>query len=224
MEFKVNRWIVGLAIGLTPIAGQATNIYAEGRLGYFTASDVSTETYSGTESGITFNNFKGDLEYEDDFFFGGEVGVDLNNGFRIGLSYRDLELSFDSATVTGSATDGTTTIDVNAPVSRDDVSSLGLTFDSDAQVLMASVYYDFETDHSLTPFLGLGIGQADIKNVKSDESVISVAAGARYDLQDNWYLTGSASYMQIDGGEDELGIRYEDIDVYLFDIGIGYNF
>ncbi len=164
------------------------------------------------------------MDYDDDFFFGGEVGVDLNDGFRVGLSYRDIELSFGSANVTGSATDGTTTIDVNAPVSRDDVSSLGLTFDSDAQVLLASVYYDFQTDDPLTPFLGLGIGQADIKSLKSDENVISATVGAQYDLQDNWYATASASYMQIDGGEDDLGIRYEDIDVYLFDVGIGYKF
>lgn len=224
MDMKLTRSSIGLLIFLMPMMSQAANMYIEGSLGYFVASDVSTKEYSGTSSGITFSDFKADLEYEDDLLFRGGVGLNLNNGFRIGLSYADIALSFESATVTGSATDGTTTIDVNEPVSRGDVSSLGLTFDSDAEVLIASVFYDFKTDYSLEPFLGLGVGQADVKNLKSDENVISLTAGARYDLQDNWYLTTSASYIRIDGGEDQLDIQYDDFDVFLYDVGIGYSF
>lgn len=214
-----------LGVGFVGVStAQAVDIYAEGQVGYFLPSDVSTQTYSGSSSGITFTNLKGDLEYENDFAFGGEIGVNLNNGFRVGVSYKDIDLSFDSATVTGSATDGTTTINANAEVTPADVDALGLTFDSGASIFLASLYYDFTNDSQTTPFVGVGVGQADVDNLQSDENVVAVSAGLSHELPDNWYVSAKGSYAQIDGGEDKLGIQYEDYTIYLVDVGLGYRF
>ncbi len=42
--------------------------------------------------------------------------------------------------------------------------------------------------NGLTPFVGFGLGQADIDNATDDETIISLTAGARYNLNDKAYV------------------------------------
>ena len=213
----------GFLFSMSAVATAATP-YIEGQVGYFMPSDVSTKTYSGSSSGIDFTNLKGDLEYESDFSLGAEIGVSLNNGWRFGLSYKDIDLSFDSGSVSGSATDGSTTIDASTGVTRSDVDALGLTFDSGASLLLVTAYYDFYNDSNTTPFVGLGVGQADVDNLQSNENALALSGGVRHDLEGNWFISAKASYAQIDGGEDKLGIQYEDYEVNSLDLALGLTF
>ena len=192
----------------------ANEFYIEGSIGHYDVDDVDTTRASGTASGITFTNLGGTLEYDADTTFGFEIGVKLNDKVRIGFSYVDASLDFEGATVSGSATDGVTTINASARVTPADASALGLTFSNDAEVMMIKAYYDFDSfNNGLTPFVGFGLGQADIDNATDDETIISLTAGARYNLNDKAYVGAKISYMEINGPDDSLGIQYDDIEL-----------
>ena len=203
----------------------ANEFYIEGSIGHYDVDDVDTTRASGTASGITFTNLGGTLEYDADTTFGFEIGVKLNDKVRIGFSYVDASLDFEGATVSGSATDGVTTINASARVTPADASALGLTFSNDAEVMMIKAYYDFDSfNNGLTPFVGFGLGQADIDNATDDETIISLTAGARYNLNDKAYVGAKISYMEINGPDDELGIQYEDIELTSFEVVVGTTF
>ena len=151
----------------------AKEFYIEGSIGHYDIDDVDTTRASGTASGITFTNLGGALEYDADTTLGFEFGVKFNDKLRIGFSYVDASLDFEGATISGSATDGATTISGSARVTPADASALGLTFSNDAEIMMIKAYYDFNTfSNGLTPFVGFGIGQADIDNALDDETIM----------------------------------------------------
>jgi opacity protein-like surface antigen len=217
--------VIGVLALLTTNPVIAKEFYIEGSIGHYDVDDVDTTRASGTESGITFTNFGGSLEYDADTTLGFEIGVKFNEKVRIGFSYVDASLDFEGANVTGSATDGTTTINVNARVTPANASALGLTFSNDAELMMIKAYYDFNTfSNGLTPFVGIGIGQADIDNATDDETIIALTAGARYNLNDKAYVGAKVSYMEIDGPDDGLGIQYEDIELTSFEVVVGISF
>ena len=203
----------------------AKEFYIEGSLGHYDIDDVDTTRASGTASGITFTNLGGALEYDADTTLGFEFGVKFNDKVRIGFSYVDASLDFEGATISGSATDGTTTISGSARVTPADASALGLTFSNDAEIMMIKAYYDFNTfSNGLTPFVGFGIGQADIDNATDDETIMSLTAGARYSINEKAYVGAKVSFMEIDGPDDGLGIQYEDIELTSFEVVVGTSF
>ena len=207
------------------VISHADSFYFEGNIGRYDLDTVNTPTYSGTASGITFTNLRSDLDYDEDYALGFELGMRINDNVRLGISYTDLDLSFEGATVSGSATNGVTTIDVNARVTPAVANALGLTWDNDADVYMLNAYYDFNNVHAnYTPFVGVGIGQADISNANDDETALSLAAGVNMDLENNMYAGLKLMLTQIDGPSDGLGITYEDIDVTSLHFMIGYKF
>jgi len=207
------------------VISHADSFYFEGNIGRYDLDTVNTPTYSGTASGITFTNLRSDLDYDEDYALGFELGMRINDNVRLGISYTDLDLSFEGATVSGSATDGVTTISGSARVTVADANALGLSWDNDADVYMLNAYYDFNNVHAnYTPFVGVGIGQADISNANDDETALSLAAGVNMDLENNMYAGLKLMLTQIDGPSDGLGITYEDIDVTSLHFMIGYKF
>ena len=203
----------------------ADNYYLEGNIGRYDIDTVNTSTYSGTSSGITFSSLKGDLDYDEDYALGVELGMRINNNIRLGISYTDLDISFEGGTVSGSATDGTTTINSSARVTPANANALGLTFDNNADIYMLNAYYDFTDVHAMyTPFVSLGIGQADISNAKDDETALSIAAGVNMEINNNMYAGFKLMHTQIDGPTDRLNISYEDIDVTSLHLMVGYRF
>ena len=203
----------------------AKEFYIEGSLGHYDIDDVDTTRTSGTVSGITFTNLGGALEYDADTTLGFEFGVKLNDKVRIGFSYVDASLDFEGATISGSATDGVTTINASGRVTPADASALGLTFSNDAEIMMIKAYYDFNTfSNGLTPFVGFGIGQADMDNATDDETIMSLTAGARYSINEKAYVGAKVSFMEIDGPDDGLGIQYEDIELTSFEVVVGTSF
>ena len=203
----------------------AKEFYIEGSIGHYDIDDVDTSRANGTVSGITFTDLGGALEYDADTTLGFEFGVKFNDKLRIGFSYVDASLDFEGATISGSITDGTTTISGSARATPADASALGLTFSNDAEIMMIKAYYDFNTfSNGLTPFVGFGIGQADIDNATDDETIMSLTAGARYSINEKAYVGAKVSFMEIDGPDDALGIQYEDIELTSFEVVVGTTF
>ena len=59
-----------IALFLLPFSmvSNADSNYLEGNIGSYDLDTVNTNTYSGTASGITFSNLKGDLDYDELIF------------------------------------------------------------------------------------------------------------------------------------------------------------
>ena len=221
-----NILISVVAILISPtIFADKNKYYIESSIGNYDVDNVDTVVYSGTSSGITFSNLQGNLKYDEDSAFSFEVGMQYSDNLRVGLAYTDLDVSFQSATVSGSATNGTTTINASATVTAADVSALGLTWDNEADVYMLNFYYDFiNINPNYTPFLSLGIGQADITNTNDDETAVSFAVGVNMDISPSMYAGIKVMKTEIDGPTDKLGLSYDDIEVSSYSFQLGYKF
>jgi opacity protein-like surface antigen len=200
--------------------------YIEGQINYTKVKDVDTKTYTGTGGGVTFTNVNGKLEYDTDIGYGIEVGIRefLNKNLRLGISYLANKIELKKATGSGTASQGGTTINFAISASRADLKSVGLDFDNDAKNYSLNAYYDFDNLNGITPFVGIGLGKADIQNAKDKEFSKSLYLGARYFVDKNLYIGGKGTYSMIDGPEDGFGIKYEDISVYVVTLGVGYQF
>jgi len=199
--------------------------YIEGQMNYVNPDNVSTATYSGTVSGITFNGVKMDEEYDNDTTAGFEIGLNgVAQNIRLGFSYMEPEFKLDKATLTGSITDGVTTLSGSVGLTSADFASVGVTVDNDVKVYMLNAYYDFDASEKLKPFIGFGLGMSDIENAEDKELTYAAMAGAKYYIQKNVYLGGKFTYATINGPKDKLGVDYEDIDFYTATVALGYEF
>ena len=204
----------------------AVTPYVEGQLTYINIDDVDSKTYSGSVSGITYTGAKVEHDYDNDIAFGFEIGAkDFGiKGVRLGLSYTRAKFDLDSSDVSGTITDGTTTISGTTNVKSSTFKSVGLDFDNTAKLYMANLYYDFDLNEKVKPFVGVGAGWADIENIDGNEFTASVSAGAKYYFDKQIYLGGKASYTNINSPKDDLGLKYDDIELYSATVMLGYEF
>jgi len=204
----------------------AVTPYVEGQLTYMNIDDVDSKTLSGSVSGITYTDAKVEHDYDNDMAFGFEIGAkDLGvKGVRLGLSYTRAKFDLDSSHVTGTITDGTTTINAGLNIKSSEFKSVGLDFDNSAKLYMANLYYDFDLNEKVKPFVGVGAGWADIENIDGNEFAASVSAGAKYYFDKQVYLGGKASYTNINSPKDDLGLKYDDIELYSAIVMLGYEF
>ena len=200
--------------------------YIEGQVNYNQVDDVDTKTYSGTAGGLTFSNLKASNKYDSDIGLGFEVGAKnvSNSNLRIGLSYSESKIELEKTTLSGSVTDGTTTLTGPASFSREDVASVGLTFDNDVKSYSLNAYYDLETNGTFTPYVGVGLGQVDIQNANDKELSKSLYLGGRHSVNDQMYVGLKGAYTMIDGPTDKLGLSYDDITQKSLSLIVGYNF
>jgi opacity protein-like surface antigen len=201
----------------------AGNMYVEGQLGMHSV-DVSTKSYSGTAAGITFTNVKADMDYDTATSMGVELGAYMTDNIRLGYAFTTMNADFDSATISGTATDGTTTISGSGTIKKSDFPSIGSTFDNKVKLYEVKGYYDFVGEGATTPFIGAGIGFADIENAKDMELAMSLTAGVNVDIAEDVYMGISGSLTSIQGPTDELGIEFDDMTVTSGRIVIGKRF
>jgi opacity protein-like surface antigen len=202
--------------------------YIEGQLGWSNLKDVQSNTYSTSfDGGTASGSFK--TEYDSSVSGGIELGI-KNIGIenlRLGASYQTMK--FDMEKVTGTGTIAGTTGDIlpNGTETGDitsDVRSVGINLDNRVNLYMANAYYDFKNSSPFTPFIGLGIGMADVKNAKDNEFAWSTSLGGKYNVTSNVYLGVKAAYTNVNGITDKLGIQYEDHKAYSGHALLGYEF
>jgi opacity protein-like surface antigen len=200
--------------------------YIEAQLGYAKLKDVDTESFSGSVGGGTATlSARGD--FDNSFTGGAELGVGNigASNFRLGASYTRMD--FDMEKVTGSLTtsgvsgvaNGTYTADITQYI-RD----AGISLDNRVNLYMANAYYDFKNESSFTPFLGVGMGMADVQNAKDNEFAYQGVIGGKFDIDKNMYLGLKGLYTKVNGITDELGIKYKDMDAYSGQVLLGVNF
>ena len=215
-----------LALSSISFNALAVTPYVEGQLSYINVDNVKSETLSGAVSGITYTNTKVDLDYDNDTAFGFEIGAkDLGiDGLRLGVAYTRAKFDLDSADLSGTITDGTTTINAAANVKSSEFKSVGIDLDNTAKLYMVNAYYDFNLSEKVKPFVGIGAGWADIENIDGNEFAASISGGAKYYFDKHVYLGGKASYTNIDNPKDDTGIKYKDIELYSATVMLGYEF
>ena len=203
--------------------------YIEAQINYHNPDDVSSNTLSGasTHNGITTSaSIRIENEYDNETAAGVEFGFSVSDNSRIGFAYTRPDFELDKITLTGTLTDGTTTLTDAGTFSRDQLATVGPadTFDNEVRLLSMNYYYDFDLSSEIKPFLGFGVGIANIENAKDNELALSLHGGAKYYLADKVYLGGKASYSQIQGPTDGFGFKYEDIDFWTATLALGYEF
>ena len=68
------------------------------------------------------------------------------------------------------------------------------------------------------------LGFADIENAEDNEFTASFLFGANYKITDNAYIGAKGAYHNVFGPTDSLGIEYDDINVWTFNIALGIEF
>jgi len=231
---KLSKAILVGFLGLTANASLAATLadmkpYIEAQINYMHPDDVSSNTLSAasTHNGITTSaSVSVKNEYDSETAAGVEFGFSVSDNSRIGFAYTRPDFELDKITLTGTLTDGTTTLTDAGTFSRDQLATVGPidTFDNEVRLFTMNYYYDFDLSSEIKPFLGFGVGIANIENAKDNELALSLHGGAKYYLADKVYLGGKASYSQIQGPTDGFGFKYEDIDYYTATLAIGYEF
>ena len=201
---------------------KSEEFYIEGQVNYNQVDDVDTKTYSGTAGGLTFLNLKSSNEYDSDIGLGFEVGV-TNDGsnIRFGLSYSESKIELKKTTMSLGTVDG---VAGSLSITPADWSTVGVSFDNDVKSYSLNAYYDFKTNRTFTPYVGVGLGQADIENANDKEVSKSLYLGGRHSVNDQMYVGLKGAYTMIDGPTDKLGLSYDDITHKSVSLIVGYNF
>jgi opacity protein-like surface antigen len=144
---------------------------------------------------------------------------------RLGLSAKKFKAKFNAMELNGSLTDGTTTVTGPVTAKRSEFGSIANSLDNKVQVYYLTGYYDFPTDNKLTPYVGVGVGLADIQNAKDKEFALGLSAGANYDVTEKIYLGMRLDYSRIAAGvTDKIGITYEAMQSVSALATIGFRF
>lgn len=207
---SAQTWYVGGSIG----ANMQTDSDNAGTTGAFRTGNGApaipnqTAIAAGTPYGWN-------TEFDNGLSASGEVGLIYGNGLRSGieLAYSQADVDthtrvnvggtvidrVDAAVLTGSATQlGATVGAVVANPSDDEVTNLGM---------FANLYYDFNREGTIQPYLGAGIGftqydvtykPSGVKIIDGDDTVFAwqVKAGATWKLSDRWDVYGEYAYRQ----------------------------
>ena len=202
--------------------------YIEGSIGYYNLDDVETKTYSGNlnvnGTNVAFSG-KAKTEYKSDVGGGIELGlrdVGISN-LRLGASYQrmqfDMEKVIASVAVSLAGTTYSQSADITSAVRAENIN-----LDNSVKVYMLNAYYDFKNSSQFTPFVGAGIGMADIQNAKDNELALSASLGGKYNFDKNIYLGLKGAFTRVNGPTDKIGIEYEDIDLWSAHALLGYEF
>jgi opacity protein-like surface antigen len=135
-------------------------------------------------------------------------------------------MKFDMEKVTGSlalSAEGAAIPPITGDITEA-VRSLGVNLDNSVKLYMANAYYDIKNASAFTPFIGFGVGMADIKNAKDNEFAWSASVGGKYNIDKNMYLGLKGSYTSVNGITDKIGLEYKDMDAYSAHALLGYQF
>jgi len=168
-----------------------------------------------TEDGKKYHDF---WQFDHGYGVGANVGIRLNNNWRVQLDLKRQSNGVDKATNSVGVT--------NKGVGRI-VATYGI----------LSGYYDLPVNWRIRPFVGLGIGQAQVKlnNVghdgtsllmsSSDDALIGQASlGASYSINDNIDVVLEYSYVKSQDVEYNSGISSEKLEFSSHNVGLGVRY
>lgn len=185
--------------------------YIEGSVGYSRPDDAKISFVDDDGNGSYRANYDNDVNY------GLEIGASnvLNPNIRLGAQF--IKYQFDQKS--GSTTFGDGTIEAD---DQSDFEKMK------AKVYLLNAYYDFNNTSKITPFIGLGMGAADVDGAKNNEFSWATHLGGKYNFNDNLYLGLKGSYLRINGGDIECNTvtncKAQDADVISGNVLLGLQF
>lgn len=200
-------------------------LYIEGQLGRSSLKDADIKPFSGSIGDVTVTQATAKIEYDHSVSGGFEIGannVGIEN-LRIGASYNRMKFDMDKVTGSISGTRGESALNVTGDITEV-VKDLNVALDNSVNLYMANAYYDIKNASAFTPFVGLGMGMANIQNAKDNEFAWSASVGGKYNIDKNMYLGLKGSYTSVDGMTDKIGLEYKDMDAYSAHALLGYQF
>jgi opacity protein-like surface antigen len=199
--------------------------YIEGQLGWSNLNDVDTKATNLPISDAATASATAKIKYDNSVSGGFEIGanhVGIEN-LRIGVSFN--RMKFDMEKVTGSLALSTSSASLETTGDiTEAVRSLGVDLDNSVKLYMANAYYDIKNASAFTPFIGFGVGMADVQNAKDNEFAWSASVGGKYNIDKNMYLGLKGSYTSVNGITDKIGLEYKDMDAYSAHALLGYQF
>ena len=236
---SAQEYYVGGSIGLSQQNDSdnsgSTGAFTTGNLGDGSTLDVAAGTPYGWST-----------EFDSGTAFAAEVGARYGNGFRSGI-----ELTYSQADVdthTGVTLGGGSIDAVDAAAIAGSPDPLGATVaavvadgrgDISTTAIFVNGYYDFNQEGALQPYVGAGIGYADV-SVTYQPSGISVIddsegkfayqikAGATWRLENQWELFGEYAYRATEDVEFDNQLFPGTLDIEntqnVFSIGARYKF
>lgn len=230
MNIRAALCALGAGSFIVSMPAYAQEWYVSGSVGYLMQNDSSN---TGATGAFTTGNgapalpfgtpvaagtpYGWETEFDSGYSVAGEFGTSYGNGFRSGIelvfskadvdTHRRVNVAgtvidgVDAAVLTGSATQlGVTVGDVVAAPDGDKI---------EATSLFANLYYDFNRNGMISPYVGAGIGYSDVQVTyrPSGVSIIDdsegklayqLKAGATWAVSDRIDLFGEAAYRTTD--------------------------
>lgn len=241
-----------------PVAAQEW--YAGGSIGYALQQDSSN---SGTTGAFTTGNgapalpfgtaiaagtpYGWETEFDNGYSLSGEFGARYANGFRSGieLAYSQADVDTHSrVNVAGTLIDG-----VDAAVLTGSPTQLGVTVgqvvatpggdEIESTSIFANLYYDFNRDGLISPYVGAGLGYSDVSVTYRPSGVgiiddsegklaYQLKAGATWSVSERIDLYGEAAYRATDDVELQNQLFPGTLNIEnrqtVFSIGARYKF
>jgi len=199
--------------------------YVEGQISHMMIDDndgsisASAGGFSAAATGV--------FHYDDATAFGVEVGLASigGTGFRAGVSYTMFDAELEAVDGSGAVSyNGTVLLAAAGRVTADQIRNAGVEIGEKVRAYSINGYYDVDLGSAFKPYLGLGIGIADIENMEDNELLLSGFAGVNYAFTENFYAGLRASIHNVAGPTDKFGIKYDDFRTYAVGAVIGYKF
>jgi opacity protein-like surface antigen len=227
MHSIITKTLIASAVVISSNAALAAEpqFYIEGNVGQADIGSVKTSRYTGSVNGYTWDA-SASIDYNKPTYWGFEIGANKPGDLplRLGFAYTTMKAKFRQASLTGSVSDGNTTYSGSVPMTRADLGDLGLDFDNRINIYNINAYYDFDTKSAVRPYIGFGLGFADIENAEDNEFTYSLHAGLNYDISKSTYIGARVGWYRISGPTDKLGIAYDDITTTTYGVTVGYRY
>ena len=180
--------------------------YIEGRIGQSYPMDTD---WSGTNGAASVT---GDIEFDPNLAFGGEIGVRnvSGTGLRLGLSILSTKIEADEVCIDGL---GCATVS-------------GSEAEFDANIYMGNAYYDFSMDSDFKPYVGFGIGLVDADG--GSDFAASASIGVNYQVNKNFYIGLRGDFLYTDTAdsstEGAVTVNLDGINAWSSGIVVGFSF
>ena len=212
--------IVLLAAGCASAEERITlpKLYLEGQVGAVALGDLDSKPLTGTGlmngSSVTYNNFKLSQTADPTTAYGGEIGIRnlFNTRFRLGLAWVGFQQKIKDINGTGgfTTTGGTYTLGAGSTPPNSALSAAGVHFDNRLNIYTANAYYDFRQVMWHRPFIGFGVGTADIEHSTKKSLTMTGSVGTQVNITRNIYAGVKLTGYWIKGPKDGL-IDYKPI-------------
>tara|TARA_Y100001968_G_scaffold189336_1_gene173541 strand:- start:634 stop:1356 length:723 start_codon:yes stop_codon:yes gene_type:complete len=188
-------------------------------------------------------DLEGNIDNDDWENVKAKFGTDDGGGIQVGLGYDFGNIRTD---VTYSQTSYDIT-SVEGTKAANSMTATSITGDQDADVttLLFNAYWDFENDSKFTPYLGGGVGSADIEAAnftatyngqtqtfdaqERDSFVWKGVLGLAYEVTNNVNIFAEGTYTEISqfvslGSSDTIHIEYDQVTAWGATAGLRYTF